>query len=399
MIPFVVLCLMLPISIFDYKETGVPFSDIVCLVGLLFFFKRYWSLEAIALYMAVFFAYISVVIGVIRYENYDFYAIVSVMYLFKPCFAYFVAREVIKSVEDRDQFFIMSAKVASFFIYWLFVVLILFYGGVVRDDSSLNGSFLGMQLFGSYGVNSLAAYYVLLVFVLAYTLSRCGLLVIEKFYMYGALVIAVYLIIGSLSRMAILGGGALLIALYYSFLKKHVVAGILIGAVFMSISIPLAMLAYDAGMGGAKINQIANGLSSGDMDYLSSGRLTLYGVALKQIFLNPFSGASFGGFEVYTSSISGYESISGLSPHNQYLTLFWKMGIPGALCYILFLSTICIGALKYSDDLDRPWINRLLIIVLLVFCNLWDVLLVSNIAALFYFLLGAFTGADRQNEK
>ena len=390
MIPVVALCLLLPITIFDYKDTGVPLSDIVCFLGLFFFLKRCWSLEAVALYSAIFFAYISVTFGSIWYDDYSFTAMVSVMYLFKPCFAYFVAREIIKNHTDAQIFFVTSAKIIAIFIGWLFVVLILFYGGVVRNDSSLNGSFLGLSLFGAYGVNSLAALYVLMLFILAYVLNRCSLSATERNYIFFAFLAVVYCALGSFSRMAMLGVFALLVVLYKDFLKKHIVLGVFLGVVSVSLSIPLLMWAYDEGVGAAKINQIVSGFSTGDFDYLSSGRLTLYKVALEQVLLNPFSGASFGGFEVYTSSIAGYESIVGLSPHNQYITLFWKMGIPGAMAYCLFLGLACYYALKQTSLEDRRWVWRLLFIVLLVFCSLWDILLVPNVAALFYFMLGAF---------
>nr|WP_269137875.1 O-antigen ligase family protein [Pseudomonas sp. MMS21 TM103] len=206
-----------------------------------------------------------------------------------------------------------------------------------------------------------------------------------------SLAIAFYLVLGSLSRMAIVAISILYLGLHKDLIKSNFYLGgvFVIVVIFMGVS--LFSIAYQEGIGVEKINQVINGLAAGDLDYVSSGRLTLYRVALEQIFNSPFSGVSFGGFGLHVQSISGYADLAGLSPHNQYITLFWKMGFPAAFFYIVFLVAVVYRAGANCGKVFRKWVFRLCLIVLIVFSSLWDALLIPNVAVFFFFLMGAFS--------
>lgn len=380
------LLLALPLSILKYEQTGIPISDLVCLLGIIFFLRNIYSRQAIALMMSIIFAFISAYIGIIFYNLSPARVMGSLVFLFKPCFAYFVGRSLFAEAENRELFFRYFTWIVVLLIFSIIYSVGTSYDFVVRDDGVLNGDFWGLPLFGAYGVNSLAAFYVLSSAGLIYRLMYLKDSLNSSILIYISLAIVSILILASLSRMAILGLVVLLGGFALARFRKEILSGILISLVFLIIGSFVVSWVYQSGMLDAKLQQIVNGFTQGNYNYISSGRFDLYIAAIHQLALTPLWGASFGGYEAFYANLSGYDSISGLSPHNQYIALFWKMGLPAAIGYIAFLLFSVKESL--SDNRFRSWNIILSVMVLLVFCNLWDVLLIPNFAALYYFYLG-----------
>lgn len=381
--------LVFPLVIVSYKQTGVPLSDIVCLLGGLLFFKHIRSIEAQVLFFSFVFAFGAAIYGVLVYDLSPVNSIASLAFLYKPCFAYFAARSLIDSQERLIMF-------SRFFVVFCFVLVVLIflsvlfrYGGVFRADSHLNGDILGFEIFGAYGVNSLAAFYAILAFsVCAFEFARKKL---DKFSLLS--VVAVFLLFfmatSSLSRMAIL---SMLFLIFFIAIDIHKVSRVAFWAIAVlagGVLVFSAPYLYELDFLSAKLNQLSVGFRSGDINYLSSGRMVLYITALEQIYNNPFFGAAFGGFEVYTTYIEGYKELAGLSPHNQYLVLLWKMGVPATVLYLCFLwLTVSGHGLRGVKAQFLVWKWRICFAMLVVFGLFWDALLIPNVAALFFFLMG-----------
>jgi hypothetical protein len=197
-----------------------------------------------------------------------------------------------------------------------------------------------------------------------------------------------YLILGSLSREAILGYFSLLLWYVYSdkvgyWQKTALTCVIVCGLVFVfSLDSTTEMLA-------SKTAQIVDGIEEGDFDKITSGRLGLQSVAIEQLSHNIFFGNGFHGFQLYTQDIIGFETVEGLSPHNQLVTTFWKMGALASIPY--FLSLILLfKMLRLIRGADRYiFFRAFLVVVFFVLATVWDVLIIPNFAALLFFVWGA----------
>ena len=386
--------LVFPLVIYNYELTGVALSDLICLAGIYYFAKNIFTARALVLLLAIMLGLVSAVIGIFLYEVVPLVAIGSMLFLFKPCFAYFVGLSLINSRDERELFFHVFSWSVVLLVVAIVLSLLLNHNMVVRSESVLNGSFFGLPLFGSYGVNSLAAFYLMLAFGLMFHVSYIKVSTrLSVLFLFVAVILFV-LIFLSMSRMAILGAICLLVGIVWHLFLKHPLRGVGAGVLGLCLLGVVLYWTYQTGILDSKLDQIARGLQSGDMNYLSSGRLDLYSAAIEQIFNAPFWGVAFGGYETTLTAIQGYDYLSALSPHNQYITLFWKMGFPAAVCYLFFLGMVVSSSLR-QNKAARGWVMVLTSIVLVVFCNLWDVLLVPNVAAFFYFFLGGL-GRGRQ---
>jgi O-antigen ligase len=144
---------------------------------------------------------------------------------------------------------------------------------------------------------------------------------------------------------------------------------------------------------GSKLGAGAAALAEGDLDAFSSGRITLYRYAIKDILIDPIFGNGFHGFFLHISPGEHAEAIAGNnSPHNQFLTAVWKMGLLAGFFYLLFLYECMKNLYLLRRRCERKaiftglWI--LMVVYLVVFCSFWDVLLVPLIGMFLMFLLG-----------
>lgn len=354
------------------------------------------------MFCAVVLAALSIFLASILYpDNVSVRNLISLVFFFKPMFAYFSAALLVSNFQIMKSYLRTMAIMILVLVLSVIFSIAIFHGFLVRAESEINGSFFGLPLFGSYGVNSLAAFYVLLSFICLalYSLGSSSSSVF-RFTVFIAFLGSIYLVFGSLSRMAVAGTIPIL---FYAWKElRNDVRLISIGFVcLLGISIFVSGVPTDGvGFSGAKADQIKKGVEQGDLDYISSGRLTLYSIALQEVARNPIMGTYFGGYQTHVSSIAGFDTVVGLSPHNQYITAIWKMGVPGALMYFLFLYMIFLKIRSSPLPFSRKWGKRLLFIVLVIFSNLWDVLMVPNVGALFFFSMGLFIygGQNRRED-
>lgn len=390
--------LVFPFPLYTYYETGIPLSDIICVIGAFALIGLIRSFEAIIVLVSIFLAILSVFFAtVLEFDGASMRNLLSLIFFFKPLFAYFAGAVLIDSKEKVTLYMSTMAVMGLVLMLGVWVSIALSYGLVVRAESELNGNFFGIPLFGAFGVNSLAAFYVVIGFIaiVAYDLSKHTFVRVVSLLTFVA---SLALVFGSLSRMAALGAICLLFFTWKDRSIRGKVGGMIVASALIAVGgiILLESTAYDLSFKGAKINQIEKGIEEGDLDYISSGRITLLRAAIDDVRDNPLMGSYFGGYQVNRSAIDGFEIIEGLSPHNQYITAIWKMGVFGGLMYFLFLGLIFYRIRKSIDPVVRKWGTRLSIIFLMLFSLFWDVLIIPNVGALFFFIMGAFVYGGRK---
>jgi O-antigen ligase len=139
----------------------------------------------------------------------------------------------------------------------------------------------------------------------------------------------------------------------------------------------------------AKLRQVVEGFTQGDVNHIASGRFELYEVALNQFQRNPLFGNGFQGYALYPDLISFDIEPIGLSPHNQYLTTLWKGGIFFFLAYYAYLIFLLKESKVFSQERrSEKLLSAFYICTFVVIANVWDVLMVANFGAVFFFLLG-----------
>src|SRR3972149_307995 len=209
---FIVLCLGIPSVLTELLGVEVPLSVLGCLVSVPFYFlipnireKFYISVAFILSLASVLF---NAVFVSTRIEVSPF---LSMAYFFIPYILFFPGYYLIETRKDMS--FVMKMFSVVFVIVSLAIASsILASGGTVRSGGELLGSLLGFKLYGTYGVNSLAVFYATMfsILVIHVFFSRNYLEVLTVPYMLGMAGL-LFLLIGSLSREAVLGAGLFMV--------------------------------------------------------------------------------------------------------------------------------------------------------------------------------------------
>lgn len=384
--PTIALCV--PVAPIAFNGVDIPISDLVCLLGIFLSIKYANLLFTKLLYLSIFLSLVAgvAVAGFIA-TAIEARPLLSISYFFKPYFALFVALYVIKDEGDVRTVLRTLAYTSVVVLISIIFSIVFIHGGVVRDESVLNGNVLGMAVYGAYGVNSLAVFYLLLYFILLFWGQVAVLTRKEMVLQLFCLLSLSYLIFFSLSREAILGYIALqvffVIQSKISRLSKALLLMLGVAAMVFLLSFEATATIWEA-----KIKQVVESLQDGDLDKLSSGRLSLYAATIDQIRQSFVFGTGFHGYQLYTGTLYGFDTVEGLSPHNQYLTAVWKMGFIAAAPYFLALMSLFHMTTFLRGTVAYRWILALLFIVFFILANVWDVLIIPNFAALFFFLWG-----------
>lgn len=391
--------LALPIVIFQIFETEIPLSDLVLAAGFGYLLISLNTKAALYFIVVVIFALLSVIWTQLEIgNNYGFRPYLSVIFFLKPLLGYFAARGIVKTNADHIVVIRALSLGMSVAIVSIFADVMVNFSGISRDDSFINGSVLGITQYATYGVNSAASYYFVMFAVILYSLTK---LPNNRFFQYFyilALSCCAYLILGSLSREVILGF-AFFIYLFYltcvASVKRRLLLFFAISSVIFSYFFAGQIL--ESEFLNAKINQVIDGWAIGDLNHITSGRIELYEVALNQILQSPVVGTGFHGYQLLPELISFDMDPVGLSPHNQYLTTIWKGGLVFLIAYylnLLFLlkkSKVLLPKIRQFDSL-----SIYVVCVLLILANVWDVLMVANFGAAFFFILGVLEARENK---
>jgi hypothetical protein len=262
---------------------------------------------------------------------------------------------------------------------------------------------LGFPLYATFGVNSLATFeFCLAALILIDLFFVGGRPLLEVVVKAAGFFVLVYLIVFTLSRGA-LGSlvffylaatvGLSLFKPKQGFLLLAIVSVTgLVGTTQFGDSISQAW-SEKAFLAGAV-------LGNGDIHDFSSGRDVLVLGALQDIEANPLTSSGFNGYRV-SKDVKG-DDVHG-SPHNQYLLMFWKAGLPTGICLLAFLLYGGGCMVRVAGPLRQMNVYHGIGLIFLTYFLWtflsWDILLVPNIGALSFFLFGGMVGCDERAER
>lgn len=396
----ILLFLSIPVSITQILGVDIPLSVFALCIGFPLFFIAPNNKEKQYLIISMVFSAVSLLFNalfiskLIRYEPF-----LSYIYFYCPYFLFFSGYVLIRNFED----FSYCIRMFSYIFLFTSVVIatnIYTSGGVIRLEGELLGKFFNFDLYGAYGVNSLAVFFsTMLIIILIYLFFNNNKLYLSFLFFPLGIISLIFLLIGSLSREAILG---LLFFIVYSIIyyynnnKLYAIISMFALLFFFWLGIYLYGDLISIIWSG-KVENIMNSINNQmvDFDDISSGRITLYKLAVEDIIKDPVFGNGFHGFQLYGDKSTVFESLIGFSPHNQYLTAVWKMGGIAAIFYFLFLlkcvkNTYCLKNMM-PDNLLIQGIWILSLAYFICFCMFWDVLVVPLIGMFFMFIMGGIS--------
>ncbi len=395
----------LPIRMANFGDFEVPLAMIMVLMGLPTLFSLPKIPGGRLILGAAALALLSLCVWDIspKSEN-SFRPYFSYIFFFIPFATYSLGYTLVRRRGEVLRFVSISSLVGA--IAGIGTAITIFRLGVpVRIEGELQGSLLGLPLYATYGVNTLAiTEFVLFAFIWTDLIFHKGhkpLLVLIKL---AGLACLTGLILLSLSRGATLSLVVFLAltvgALLFRDPRKAtmiLVAGALGGMLVVTAFGDQVGLAWSV-----RFNQSANAASEGDVNDLTSGRLTLVGSAVGDLLDSPIFGVGFTGFHYGRENFSELDAQNS-SPHDQYLTMMWKPGIPAGALLIWFVirSVGSIGRLRKPMASGGVFVGLwcLALSMLLIAALTWDVLLVPNLGALMMFLFGACASVGEREQQ
>ncbi|WP_316790826.1 O-antigen ligase family protein [Pedobacter frigoris] len=383
------MMLTLPIDILQVADgqSGFPLSLIVVVFAPFCFIKRVGQ-DAIYIYLTIVCSLISIVGISFIYQKFELRPYLSFIYFTLPTLGYFVAMTLVKDIDGFNFYLKWSVNFAVILAFSLIYTIFIKGGGIVRLEGNLQGSFFGLNLSGAYGVHTLGAHYFILMFLIFYYITSDNKINILMRVIYVlSLLLYILIILLSLSRELLLG--LFIFFLWYSLYRFKLFKTLAI--VFFII-----LLTYFFG------REIIDGLllvwetklsatsGASNLNDLSSGRLDLQELAVRQIVKNPIFATGFNGYILDYTSYKDYDNLDGWSTHIYYLTCIWKMGVLAFVFYAVFWWNTLRKILNSHIPIEHYNHKLLLIFVIcLLFINLfWDAFLAPNIMAWFSFFCG-----------
>lgn len=232
-----------------------------------------------------------------------------------------------------------------------------------------NGEEAG-RVFGTFGhPNGTAAVIVtLLPAYVAVAYTRGGLM---KYIWLGGALISTVLLMMTASRGALVGlavgtlWGVILCRAYFNFayLGRWVIAGIAAVAVL----VPLTAI-----LSSGHENVLVDRIMTFDVATGGSGRDVIWRTAVNRMMATPLSLITGFGWNAYNAM--GYY----LAPHNQYLWLWFELGIIGVLSYVLLIRQAVAtarSALPLANAVDRQYLIALVVGLMILSVTLFFTML------------------------
>ncbi len=400
-----------PIVLGTFLGTTLPISVIAIFFSLIYFIFSKFCKEKLWLLLSMGMGFISILAtSLFIYNSLNLRAFISFMYFFSSTLLFFSGYNLIK--ESKDIIFVVR-WLSRFFVLaaiWIFFSIkisgdpVRIMEGVLNvsgsTGASLSGNLYGLELYGAWGVNTLAVFYVVMCSVV---LTYCLRLFTNKDYIelflciVGVLFLG-YMITKSISVQAIFGFFLFcFFFLYREFLFGRRVE--MVGLFFFFFAlVGCFVFVFHVGLDGIdlapKFQRKIDALLKGDFVGLTSNRVLLWKDALSDLFHIPFLGTGFRGFEAFGAAVGvGRVSQSGAyTPHNFYITIVWKMGLFAAVFYFLFLLKCYVNLFfMYKSFKSFPeWrgIWGVMLVYALIFNMVWDTFQVPLHGALAMFLFG-----------
>ena len=287
----------------------------------------------------------------------------------------------------------------------------------------LNVTLIGLPLYGSFGVMSLASLLVLHLFVIGAAFSKATRRW-EQCVLVSGFAAAAFLVTGSNARSAQLALPYLVVTLglgaAFGGRQVRVRAGILLAVGGLSVAYSSGRMVEElrivssarAVLGlpetpRASASRVAQspgsheaGLRDLDIENLSTGRKSLLEDALHEIALSPIFGNGFASYNRIDPGVGWRSRLSGnRTTHIHYLTILWKGGVLFFLPYIALLGAFWWQAGRGSLPTMTAGIAFLFAGLVFLFSVLslsWDILLVPSAGAYAFFLLGAVSQSARR---
>ncbi|HEX8576505.1 MAG TPA: O-antigen ligase family protein, partial [Flavobacterium sp.] len=399
MLFFISFLLVFPIDLNQQVTGGIdlPISMILIIPSLKYFLLTK-NKSKINLELSIILSILGILIIQVLFTSYTLRPYLSFIFFFLPILSYFYSIRIIRNEISLLTFLkFLSINIIIFTVFY-FASILLQFNGVVRDEGTLNGNFLGLKLAGVYGVHTLGAQLFIFIFILIFNLIINKPNILFRIFSVISCLILLYIILMSLSRELVLGliifFGFLLVK-KYGYIKSFTILTFLSGLIYLGFSnlINSIWQVWET--------KISVGKEATNLNELSSGRLDLQYLAITQLITNPFFGTGFQGYLLNYKSYKGYETLEGWSTHIYFLTALWKMGIIAFTFYSLFFLKILKDVFKYKYlDYNSKSIFIAFIISFLIVNLFWDALLAPNIMILFMFIIGmlSFKNKDYNNK-
>lgn len=393
----VIICLGLPLSVFNLGNLDIPLGILIFFVSLPYFLISKAHHEKLLFIIVILVLFTVVPLKMLVHKSYSLRPFFSLIYFLISYFSYFVGYSIIQNEKELEKFIRILSLVFSLFVIVVFGDLIL-NGKNVRLLGSLNGTFLGLLPYGTYGVNSLAVYYVLMMITISIHLYFRQKIKIRRIILFAPIQFCLfYIIFGSLSREALLGTMGFIFLTFAHLVKKSKRNAILFLSALLVIMcfviIQFGEYFYESWFYKNEVTMLA--LAENDYDNFSSGRISLYKSAIETILDYPLFGTGFQGFDLKASDTIGNSDTKtqNSSIHNQFLTALWKMGILPSFFYFFFLWRTFLPVYKMQKRNPETQIYagifNMVLVYYFIFCQLWDVLLVPQLGIFFMVILGA----------
>jgi hypothetical protein len=290
----------------------------------------------------------------------------------------------------------------------------------------LNVTLLGLPLYGSFGVLSLASLIILHMFVIGAAFAAA-----ERRWEQVALVLgfaaAAFLVTGSNARTAHLVLPYLLVVLGLAAARGsrpvRVRAGVLLAGALLSVTYSASRMVEELrivtsarallGLPESPRARAARAAVRGsgawgrgehlDIEKLSTGRMSLLEDALQEIALSPIFGNGFAAYNRIDPGVGWRSRFSGSrTTHIHYLTVLWKGGVLFFLPYMALLGAFWLEAVRGSLPGMTASVAFLVAGLIFLFAVLslsWDILLVPSAGAYAFFLLGAVSQSARRERQ
>lgn len=386
---FSAFLLAFPIEVYAINDTtGLTLADFLPL--LLLFFVRKLRIDNVGFTLLIFLiiSFISALYGAL----YNVRSIASWAYFVKPFTAYFMATMLCSSYYDRYYFIKAFSLFHSVFIFLLLPI-------VIMDPMTLRSSinFYGIEIFGDEGTNAFSVYNSMSV-----CLAMVSLLIskkwLEKTFYLVSILASTYIIFASISRQGLLSLLIFGLAFIFVLWKRSAINKVIIITTVTPIIIYMVhflIVNFESLSWAFKIMSNIEDLRSGDLDGLSAGRTVVYREVLNIAISHPILGVGFTGFTVFDSQIlkNMFGYTVGLSPHNQWLGAFWKMGAFAFFVYLFFYYLLIGKFIRTMCEVyvDANFMMKVLILIFFTFlCNMQDALTYPLSGYLMMFLLGLY---------
>ena len=399
--------LTIPIILFPLPEYDFNLTMALLPLAALAMIRQHYDQEAMWLATSALAGLMACLIGAWLWPGGLARSLLSLMLLLMAPVYFFLGRELAATLNPVSIFRSLASFSALFGIAVAGRLLLL--GEPLRiypnGRSTLNATFFGLPIFGTFGVLSLVYVFCIQAFLCCGAILAAGNHWALRAFSAVGLAALLFLIAASDARSAQAAGLILVAGVgVYAIARTpaprsvaqvglSVVAALAAGYPFLSGSRLVDTFTVAGTIDGAPSSVVAR--------YgVTNGRYEAIELALTEIARSPIIGVGFGTYGRVSREPVPRRIALNKSPHIYYLKVLWKGGLLFALPFLFFL-------LRAASPLWSNWPPQSpeiafaagAVVTTLLWLNLWwDILNVPSAGALAFFLLGALAGRSTKSE-